>query len=111
MNLGILTVCSTCAGASRPMIKRPVDIGKILAGLQHKIKTHSAPATVRLYGQTIRIPRFIISLGGLWTAGFRALPETVRAQGLMCNCLSHEKERFSPWVYYHKLTGLATWKD
>jgi hypothetical protein len=28
MNLGILTVCPTYADASRPTIKRPVDIGK-----------------------------------------------------------------------------------
>jgi len=60
MNLGVLTVCHTCAGASRPTIKRPVDIGEILAGPQQKIQTGSAPATVRLYGQTVRIPSFII---------------------------------------------------
>jgi hypothetical protein len=57
-------------------MKRPVDIGKILAGLLQKIQTSSAPATIRLYGQTVRIPRFIIFSGGLWTAGFRATPET-----------------------------------
>jgi len=77
MDLGILIVCPTCAGASRPTIKRPVDIGKILAGLQKIIQTSSAPATVILYGQTVRIPRFDIFSTGLWTAGFRTLPETM----------------------------------
>jgi len=84
MNLGILTVCPTCAGASRPTMKQPVDIGKFFAGLQQKLQTSSAPATVRLYGQTVTIPRFINFSGGLWTAGFRALPKTVRISGLDC---------------------------
>jgi len=70
-NLGILAVDPTCAGASRLTIKRPVDIGKLLAGIRQKIcQTSSAPATVRLYGQTVRISRFILFSGGLWTAGF-----------------------------------------
>ena len=34
--------------------KGPVDIGEILAKLQQKIQTSSAPATVRLYGQTVK---------------------------------------------------------
>jgi len=50
MNLGILTVCPTHAGAPHPTIKRPVDIGNNLAWLQKKTHTSSAPATVRLYG-------------------------------------------------------------
>jgi hypothetical protein len=58
MNLGIRTVCHTCAGASRLTVERPVDIGEILAGLQQKIQTSNAPDTVRLYGQTVMIPRF-----------------------------------------------------
>jgi hypothetical protein len=80
MNLGIRTVCHTCAGASRLTVERPVDIGEILAGLQQKIQTSNAPDTVRLYGQTVMIPRFTNFSGCLWTAGFRALPEAVKPQ-------------------------------
>jgi hypothetical protein len=66
----------TCAGASRPTITRPVgrqfflDLNnlKILPGLEKSDKQHAN------YGQTVT--DHYLS-GGVWTAGFRALPETV----------------------------------
>ena len=66
----------TCAGASRPTIKRPVGrqvfldlkLFEILHGLEKSDKQHAD------YGQTVTDHYFS---GGLWTAGFRALSVTV----------------------------------
>jgi len=55
-----------CAGASRLTIKQPVGRGNVLDGLQRQnFITHSMPATVWANSHWS---------GGLWMAGFRALP-------------------------------------
>jgi len=54
--------CLPCAGASRPTIEQPV-------GKKKKHRQQHAD-----YGQTVTDHYFS---GGHWTAGFRAVPETV----------------------------------
>jgi len=66
-----------------PDIKRPVDIGILLAGLQSFNTKFRQAARWLLYGQTVRIPRFIVFSGGHWTAGFKALPKIVGGFGFL----------------------------
>jgi hypothetical protein len=89
-------------------IKRPVDIGKIIAGLQQNIQTRSAPATDRLYGQTVKIPRFIF----FWVVSGRPDLELClrlsrhtpqNSKSLIWNFNSHkppnsESQSFAPWA-------------